>query len=586
MNKTLSAALCAAFLAGTVGIQAFARQAAPVAQTVDEALKTDKIKSVIRREPRAQDAIAKVEANIAKLKADPNTKVYGDRLEGTLFEVEMFGPGETEMRLKDDVDLLVAAGGTLKPPTADEIKPLQERYAKLVSSIDDQALVKDFDRVLKRHDKFIRYTSLGLWDKDKIASELQSLEDSVSSAPDIAFGRAETLRGLQDRKLQGVSKLVYLGTDPHEDVMLSPARRSIGIVEEALGGAVQAETAELVVQNPDGTMVDLSTTNNPANGMPFSPPLSLWMKTRMAEGRVPTIIFALPPTMTAQDVLDGKLDAYFKKNIGDIASTKEAALVGLFDDFDQDIAVNSFGADGRTPFYMLDPKMSGMSREQAAAEYIKKAQKGTYANPKSVTADLSSQYGDKAIPDGPERVRDAWKHIREVVGTTGPNLSYFSVAGAFHGSKYPFKAVGLESAGNQAWNKLEYYWPGEGVLDWLGIHAVGSDPNVEPKGPNLTEAIDPFFYEVRSSAWQNTPVILAGLAPGTVTNPNAEAGWILLVFQRIIPATYPNINMVFVDLPQRLTLWSRDASAAYRTNVTSNKAYKTLLRFKILNAAK
>jgi hypothetical protein len=165
-------------------------------------------------------------------------------------------------------------------------------------------------------------------------------------------------------------------------------------------------------------------------------------------------------------------------------------------------------------------------------------------------------------------------------------LSYYSTAGAFHGSKYPFKTTGLEWAGNQAWNKLEYYWPGEGVLDWIGVHAVGSDPNVDPKGPTLTEAIDPFFFEVRSSAWQNTPVLLAGLAPGMVTNPNAEAGWIQLVFQRVIPATYPNISMVFVDLPQRLTLWTREASSAYRTNVTSNKAYKTLLRFKMLNAAK
>jgi hypothetical protein len=578
MKKPLTAALCAAFLAGSLGISASALQAPPQPRTVDEALKADKIKTVVRREPRAQDLISKVEANIARLKGSADTKAYGERLERTLFEVEMFGPGETETRLKDDVDLLQAASGNFTPPTAADLAPLQERYAKLISQIDDQALVKDFDRVLKRHDKFIRYTSLGLWDKNKIAEELQSMEDSVAAAPDIAFGRAETLRGLQDRKLQGVNKLVYLGTEPHEEIMLSPSRRSIGIVEEGLGGTVQAETEELIVQNPDGKFVDLSTANNPANGIPFSPPLSLWMKTRMAEGRVPVITFQLPPTMTAQDVLDGKLDDYFKRNIEAIAATKEAAVVGLFDNFDQELAINSFGSDGRTPFYKLDPK--------TAADYEKKVQKGYYANPKSVLPEMSNQYGDKNIPDGPERVRDAWKHIREVAGTSGPNLSYFSTAGAFHGSKYPFKATGLETAGNQAWNKLEYYWPGEGVLDWIGVHAVGSDPNVDPKGPNMVEAIDQFFFEVRSSAWQNTPVVLAGLAPSTVTNPNAEAGWILFVFQGIIPATYPNINMVFVDVPNRLTLWTREASSAYRTNVTSNKMYKTLLRFKMLNATK
>lgn len=566
MKKT--AALAAAFFAATLGLQTFARQAPPMAQTVDDALKADKIKRVVRREPRAQDIIPKVEANIARLRSDSGTKGYGDRLSNTLFEIQMFGPGETEGRLKDDVDLLQAASGNFKPPGADELKPLQERYAKLISTIDDQALVKDFDRVLKRHDKFIRHTSLGLWDKDKIASELQALEEMVSSAPDIAFGRAETLRGLQDRKLAGVNKLVYVGTDPHEDVFLSPLRRSIGIVEEGAGGVVQAEATELAIQNPDGTFIDLSTPNNPANEIPFSPPLSLWMKTRMAEGRVPAITFALPASMTAQDVLDGKLDDYFKRNIGEIAATKEAAVVGLFDNFDQELAMNSFGSDGRTPFAKLSPKSKD------------------FTNPKSITPPMLDQYGDKAIPDGPERVRDAWKHVREVIGTAGPNLSYFSTAGSFHGSKYPLKATGLESAGNQAWNKLEYYWPGEGVLDWIAVHAVGSDPNVDPKGPNMVEAVDKFFAEARISGWQNTPVILMGAAPSTVTVPSAEAGWITFMFHGIIPGTYPNIGMVFVGLPQRLTLWTPEASSAYRTHVTSNPAYKTLLRFKMLNQTK
>lgn len=578
MKRPLTAALCAAFLAGTFGISASALQAPPQPRTVDESLKADKIKTVVRREARAQEIFPKVESNVAKLKASAETKAYGDRLERTLFEIEMFGPSESESRLKEDVDLLQEAASASNPPTAAELGPLQDRYAKLVSQIDDQALVKDFDRVLKRHDKFIRYTSLGLWDKTKIAEELEAMEDSVAAAPDIAFGRAETLRGLQDRKLQGVNKLVYLGTEPHEETMLSPSRRSIGIVEEGLGGIVQAETEELIIQNPDGKFVDLTAANNPANGIPFSPPLSLWMKTRMAEGRVPAITFQLPPTMTAQDVLDGKLDEYFKRNISEIASTKEAAVVGLFDNFDQELAINSFGADGRTPYYKLDAK--------TAADYEKRVQKGYYANAKALLPEMSNQYGDKNVPDGPERVRDAWKHIREIVGSSGSNISYFSTAGAFHGSKYPFKTTGLELAGNQAWNKLEYYWPGENVLDWIGVHAVGSDPNVDPKGPNMIEAIDQFFFEVRSSAWQNTPVILAGLAPSMVTNPNAEAGWILFAFQGIIPATYPNISMVFVDIPNRLTLWTREAASAYRTNVTSNKMYKTLLRFKMLNAAK
>jgi hypothetical protein len=582
MKKRVVAALGAVFLAGTLANQSLAVSTVLTPADVDAALKADKLKTIARREPRATELFPKVEAKIQQLKSDPGTKPYGDRLAIELLNINMYGGGETESRLKEDLDLLQVAAGNFKPPSADELKPLQDRYAKLVAEIDDRALVKDFDRLGRRHDKFIRYTSLGLWDKDKIASELQALEEMSANAPDIAFGRAEALRGLQDRKLAAVPKLVYLGTFAQEDTSISPVRRSVGLIEEGLGGSTQLEAAELLVKNPDGTMIDITTANNPAHGIPFAPPLSLWMKSRMLEGRVPAITFKLPADMSAQDVIDGKLDDYFKKNIAEIANTKEAAVVGLFTDFDQTLAANSFGDDGRTPFYKFDPKLSKMTPEQAADEYLKAARKGVYANPKAVWPDLSSHYGDKNIPDGPERVRDAWKRIQQMIGTSAPNVALFSSAGGFHGSKYAAKTAGFENAGTQAWNKLEYYYPGDGVLDWVGVKAVGSDPTTDPKGANLNEAIDQFFFEARSSGWQNTPVALMNLAPGDTANPAAEAAWIPVVFQKIIGGTYPNVSMVFVDLPQKLTLWTREASTAYRTNVASNKNYKWPLRFKML----
>lgn len=583
MNTRKTAVLVAALFAGSLTItsSAIAIQAPP-AVGVDEALRADKMKTIARRDARAQDAVAKVQAKIAQWKSDPATAPYAQRMEAELMSIQMFGSGETDSRLKDDVDLLATAGSvTSKPPTADELAPLQARYAKLAADLDDRILVKDFDRLVKKHDRFIRYTSLGLWDKNKIAEELQSMEEMAASAPDIAFGRAETLRGLQDRRLAAVPKLVYVGTQPHEEFALSPNRRSVGIVEETLAGQPKVEHATLMVQNSDGKWTDITTPNNPALGMPFAPPLSLWMKSRMAEGRVPAITFELPPNMTAQDVLDGKLDDYFKRNMTEIANTKQAALVGIFDNFDQQLAANSFGDDGRTPFYMFDPKID---KANANADFVKKSLKGAYANPKAMWPDLSSHYGDKAIPDGPERVRDAWKHVREAIGKTGPNIAYFSSAGSFHGSKYPTKANDekLAWSGNEAWNKLDYYYPGEGVLDWLGVEAIGTDPTTDPKGPNLTEAIDQFFFEVRSSNWQNTPVALTGLSPAAGGNPAIESEWIPLVFQRVIPGTYPNVSIVFIDLPHNLTLWTREASSAFRTNVTSNKQYQWPLRFKML----
>jgi hypothetical protein len=581
MRKASTAALVAAFLAGTLSNYACAATTAGVA----EDLKTDKLKSLTRREAKVSDLIPKVEARVAALKANSATAAYGDRLGHELIEIEMFGPGESDERLKADMDFLQTAAAANQPPTSDELKPLQERYARLMAKLDDTALVKDYDRLLKRHDKLVRYAAAGIWDKDKIASELEQMEQMAESAPDIAFGAAESLRGLQQRRLAAVDKLVYLGTHPHEEWYLSRNRRSVGVLEEGAGGSVPIENADLTIQNADGSLVDLSAANNVSAGAPFSPPLSLWMKTRMVEGKVPSITFRLPETVAngqplgAQDIIDGKLDDYFKRNLQAIAETKEAAIVGLFTDFDRGLAANAFGKDGRTPFYMLDPKMKETG-EAAHAEYLKRSEKGVYANAKVLWPELSNQYGDPNTPDGPERVRDAWKHIRALAGDTTPNVAYFSTAGAYHGSKSAYKFE--PTAGTQAWNKLEYYWPGKDVLDWLGIEAVGPDPASDPKGPNIVEAVDPFFYEVRTSDWQAVPVVLRAVSPSTTPNPSLEPNWILSLFSQMIPGKYPNVSIVFVDAPEKLTLWSRDSAAAYRTNVASNKFYKWPLRFKML----
>lgn len=608
MTRRYFAALAALFVAaGSAGTIAAVKAAASLKEGTAD-LKANKIKSIVRREAGAQDAIPKVEARAAQLQSDPSTAAYGARLAQELVNIEMTGAGEMEGRLKDDVALLQAAAGNFQPPSAADLAPLQERYKKFVSDLDDSIFVKDYERLLKKHDKFVRYTSLGLWDKDKIASELQKMEEMAASAPDIAYGRAEGLRGLQNRKLASVKNLVYVGTYPHEEAFLSKDRRSVAVVEEGLGGTVPIETADLVMQNPDGTMCEMNTCNNPAYGMPFSPPLALWMKARMLEGRVPAITFELPDSETAarfaannpgakvdgdsnkligvQDVLDGKLDDYFKKNVGIVSDTKEAAIVGFFNDFDRDIAENAFGADGRTPFYMFDPKLAKGSPEEVRTEFLKRTEKGTYANAKSLWPELSNHYGDPNVPDGPERVRDAWKHIKQIIGTT-PNLAYYSTAGAYHGSKIAFKTLSLASAGTQAWNKLEYYWPGDGTLDWVGVQATGPDPSVEPKGPNVVDSIDQFFSEARSSAWQNTPVMLRGISPGPTPTPENESAWIATVFSKLIKGTCgPNTTIVLVDVPQKLTLWTPDGATAYRTNVTSDKFYKWPLRFKMLEEKK
>ncbi len=70
-------------------------------------------------------------------------------------------------------------------------------------------------------------------------------------------------------------------------------------------------------------------------------------------------------------------------------------------------------------------------------------------------------YGDPAFPDGPERFRDAFRHIVMLSRQAGAdNLTWF-----FHLDAY--------GEPEDAWNDFENYYPGDSYVDWVGISVYG-----------------------------------------------------------------------------------------------------------------
>lgn len=600
MKRRLYLSLTMSLIAVQMSGIAVGVNALPATPTTMDELRTDKLGSFYKKDARAQDLMTKAQAFLDKQKQSNPDSPMTRRLQTELDKIAFTAGSDAEQRLKLDLDFLEAVGREHKSPGADELAPLQERYKKLCDKMDDLIFSKDLDRLMHAHDKFVRFTSVGLWDKDKIASELERMEGLAERAGDIAYGRAQLLDSCKNKRLAHVPKLVYLGTSPREEMYLTSDRRSIALIDEAGGRPLELELAEHIVQDSDGKLVNLTDCNASSLGLPFSPPLTLWAKSRILDGRLPAIMLRLVDSNaksdlkaatgkeanasfhTVADVASGKLDDYFKANVSQLGPDKTPVLLGLLQDFDREAAANSFGADGKTPFYsLMDPKLKDLSGDKLQEELKKKLEKGAFVAAKSLAPDLSNQYGDPQIPDGPERVRDAWKRLSKVVTESGgASVGLFSSAGAFHANKNAGKYPGEQNAGNQAWNKLEYYWPGEGVLDWVGINAVGLDPAVDPKGGNLMESLEPFMAEVRTSSWQSTPVMLTDLSPARTQAPFQEASWIQTVYTKMIPATFPNILAVFVSIPNTVTLWSRDASASFRNNVSSAKMYSYKMRFK------
>ncbi len=593
----------------------------PAPQTIEE-LKELRLKQLYRRVPRAKEAVEKVSEKIRQSYAsrDPRELACTHRLERIFYQAVMATGTLSEDRLNEAVDLLSDLAGAYKQPSEGDLEQLKERYSRVCFQLDDLLFVKDLEPALHAHDRLIVRTAAGVLDKFQIDTNLQKLEETIKRAPDIPYGRSELMRSLEGKRLLPPAKGGYVGLSADgallgEDLFLSTDRQSVGVLEEATGSSMIMESLDFPIQSADGATINLDQANRPWLDVPFSPPVSLWMKTRLLEGHVPVLCFNLLATLasgsynsyspcyqtgqakpsllassydrgpklakdpsknlTIQDVLDGKLDDYFKHNFQLISALKAPILVCLFDGFDQGPASTAFGSDGRTPYYLLvESKLAKIPTEKLTAEVLQRLAKGTLT--KDIGAELRNHYGDPSVPDGPERVRDAWKHVRAIAASCGTgNLSLSACAGALHGNK---KALaGQPLAGAQDWNKLEFYWPGEGVLDWLGITDLWADTGKVKGTFSFSDCLAEYILEVRNSNWRTTPLIAHDVAPGR-EDPLSEDKWISAWFSELIPTAFPEIKACLISFPEALTLWAPDGFGAFRRSVTSNLYFKQKAR--------
>ena len=74
----------------------------------------------------------------------------------------------------------------------------------------------------------------------------------------------------------------------------------------------------------------------------------------------------------------------------------------------------------------------------------------------------TTNYGDPNLPDGPERFRDAYRHIIDICRNNGAtNITWF-----FH--------VDAEGQPDEDWNKIANYYPGDDYIDWVGASVYGN----------------------------------------------------------------------------------------------------------------
>ena len=138
-------------------------------------------------------------------------------------------------------------------------------------------------------------------------------------------------------------------------------------------------------------------------------------------------------------------------------------------------------------------------------------------------------YGDPLLPDGPERFRDAFRHVVDVCRLAGADdITWF-----FH--------VDVGGAPAAGWNDIANYYPGDDYVDWIGISDYGS---LSPRYPwqDFGRRFDRVRDEIGSLGDKPLAVLETGVREDD-GRPGRKAAWTRRTL-REIRTRYPEIRAV------------------------------------------
>jgi hypothetical protein len=138
----------------------------------------------------------------------------------------------------------------------------------------------------------------------------------------------------------------------------------------------------------------------------------------------------------------------------------------------------------------------------------------------------ADEYGERGVPDGPERFRDAYRHIVEIFRAAGA----LDVTWVFH--------ISSEAAPNEPWNSARWYYPGDEWVDWIGLSAYGRLRGGEAKPlENIMRKNYPGMTSI--SALKPIALLEFGVSEGI-----DKASWIEDALRLINSGRYPRLKAV------------------------------------------
>jgi len=137
-------------------------------------------------------------------------------------------------------------------------------------------------------------------------------------------------------------------------------------------------------------------------------------------------------------------------------------------------------------------------------------------------------YGDPSEPDGPERFRDAYRHIIQIARDEAAS----NITWVFH--------VDTNDFPDEDWNRLENYYPGDDWIDWIGVSVYGAGDPLDDECPSFSDSLDELYPRLTTLAPDKPLAVLEfGV---TSSNPLCDqAAWADSALRDLISFRWPNV---------------------------------------------
>jgi len=178
---------------------------------------------------------------------------------------------------------------------------------------------------------------------------------------------------------------------------------------------------------------------------------------------------------------------------------------------------------------------------------------------------------------GPAKFRAAYRHIVELMRPRAPNITW---ALHYAGQSFP---------GGDPRNVPAAYYPGDDVVDWVGISAYGSERSNDTRCNSFRSLVDDILPQLRA-ATATKPLFIFEFG-NTSTDPDCPAGpWVRDAFADLLGGRWPELRgfcwwqQKFVDGPSKggttdyLVQDDPEVQAAFRDALTGPAASKILDR--------